>query len=38
MIDYEMFGILLLDEERQELVLRKAVRFGAGLREAPASR
>jgi sigma-B regulation protein RsbU (phosphoserine phosphatase) len=27
-IDYEMFGILLLDEERQELVLRKAVRFG----------
>jgi sigma-B regulation protein RsbU (phosphoserine phosphatase) len=27
-IDYEMFGILLLDEERQELVLRKAVQFG----------
>jgi sigma-B regulation protein RsbU (phosphoserine phosphatase) len=27
-IDYEMFGILLLDEERQELVLRKSVRFG----------
>ena len=27
-IDYEMFGILLLDEERQELVLRKAVNFG----------
>lgn len=30
-IDYEMFGILLLDEQRQELVLRKSVRFkGAG--------
>jgi sigma-B regulation protein RsbU (phosphoserine phosphatase) len=29
-IDYEMFGILLLDEERQELVLRKAVNFGPG--------
>jgi len=29
-IDYEMFGILLLDEEREELVLRKAVNFGAG--------
>jgi len=28
-IDYEMFGILLVDEERQELVLRKAVQFGA---------
>jgi sigma-B regulation protein RsbU (phosphoserine phosphatase) len=28
-IDYEMFGILLLDEERDELVLRKAVNFGA---------
>ena len=28
-IDYEMFGILLLDEERQELVLRKAVSYGA---------
>jgi len=27
-IDYEMFGILLLDEERGELVLRKAVNFG----------
>jgi sigma-B regulation protein RsbU (phosphoserine phosphatase) len=27
-IDYEMFGILLLDEEREELVLRKSVRFG----------
>jgi phosphoserine phosphatase RsbU/P len=27
-IDYEMFGILLLDEERQELVLRQSVRFG----------
>jgi phosphoserine phosphatase RsbU/P len=27
-IDYEMFGILLVDEERQELVLRKAVEFG----------
>jgi sigma-B regulation protein RsbU (phosphoserine phosphatase) len=27
-IDYEMFGILLVDEERQELVLRKAVQFG----------
>ncbi|HEX9185981.1 MAG TPA: SpoIIE family protein phosphatase, partial [Vicinamibacteria bacterium] len=29
-VDYEMFGILLLDEERQELVLRKAVNFGPG--------
>jgi sigma-B regulation protein RsbU (phosphoserine phosphatase) len=29
-IDYEMFGILLLDEERDELVLRKAVNFGSG--------
>ncbi len=28
-IDYEMFGILLVDEERQELVLRKAVQFGS---------
>jgi phosphoserine phosphatase RsbU/P len=28
-IDYEMFGILLLDEERGELVLRKAVSYGA---------
>jgi sigma-B regulation protein RsbU (phosphoserine phosphatase) len=27
-IDYEMFAILLLDEQRQELVLRKSVRFG----------
>jgi sigma-B regulation protein RsbU (phosphoserine phosphatase) len=29
-IDYEMFGILLVDEERDELVLRKAVNFGPG--------
>jgi sigma-B regulation protein RsbU (phosphoserine phosphatase) len=29
-VDYEMFGILLLDEDRQELVLRQAVNFGAG--------
>jgi sigma-B regulation protein RsbU (phosphoserine phosphatase) len=29
-IDYEMFGILLLDEERQELVLRLAVNLGQG--------
>jgi sigma-B regulation protein RsbU (phosphoserine phosphatase) len=29
-IDYEMFGILLLDEHRQELVLRQAVNFGPG--------
>ena len=29
-IDYEMFGILLLDEERQELVLRQHVNLGAG--------
>jgi phosphoserine phosphatase RsbU/P len=28
-IDYEMFGILLLDERRGELVLRKAVSYGA---------
>jgi sigma-B regulation protein RsbU (phosphoserine phosphatase) len=28
-IDYEMFGILLLDEEKEELVLRKAVSYGA---------
>jgi sigma-B regulation protein RsbU (phosphoserine phosphatase) len=28
-IDYEMFGILLLDEDRGELVLRKAVSYGA---------
>ncbi len=28
-IDYEMFAILLLDEKRQELVLRKQVNFGA---------
>ena len=27
-IDYEMFGILLLDEERRELVLRKSVSYG----------
>ena len=27
-IDYERFGILLLDEEAQELVLRKSVGFG----------
>jgi phosphoserine phosphatase RsbU/P len=30
-VDFETFGILLLDEERQELVLRKAVNFGSGL-------
>ena len=30
-VDYETFGILLLDEDRQELVLRKAVNFGAAL-------
>jgi sigma-B regulation protein RsbU (phosphoserine phosphatase) len=30
-VDYETFGILLLDEQRQELVLRQAVNFGAGL-------
>ncbi|MCG6928028.1 MAG: GAF domain-containing protein [Acidobacteria bacterium] len=29
-IDYEMFGILLLDEDEQELVLRQAVNFGPG--------
>jgi sigma-B regulation protein RsbU (phosphoserine phosphatase) len=29
-IDYEMFGILLLDEDRQELVMRQAVNFGPG--------
>src|SRR5512143_1874055 len=29
-IDYEMFGILLLDEGRQELVMRKAVNLGPG--------
>ncbi len=28
-IDYEMFGILLLDSAKEELVLRKAVSFGA---------
>jgi sigma-B regulation protein RsbU (phosphoserine phosphatase) len=28
-IDYEMFGILLVDERRGELVLRKAVSYGA---------
>jgi sigma-B regulation protein RsbU (phosphoserine phosphatase) len=27
-IDYEIFGILLLDEQRRELVVRKSVRFG----------
>ncbi len=27
-IDYEMFAILLIDEEQQELVVRKAVNFG----------
>ena len=27
-IDYEMFGILLLDEAAGELVLRKAVSYG----------
>ena len=31
MVDFETFGVLLLDDERQELVLRKAVNFGAGL-------
>jgi sigma-B regulation protein RsbU (phosphoserine phosphatase) len=30
-VDFETFGVLLLDEERQELVLRKAVNFGAEL-------
>jgi sigma-B regulation protein RsbU (phosphoserine phosphatase) len=30
-VDYETFGILLLDEDRQELVLRKAVNFGSDL-------
>jgi phosphoserine phosphatase RsbU/P len=29
-IDYEMFGILLLDEDRQELVLRQHVNLGTG--------
>ena len=29
-IDYEMFGILLLNEEGDELVLRQAVNFGPG--------
>jgi sigma-B regulation protein RsbU (phosphoserine phosphatase) len=29
-IDYEMFGILLLDEDEDELVLRQAVNFGPG--------
>src|SRR5262245_17055934 len=28
-IDYEMFGILLLDDKGEELVLRKSVRFGS---------
>ena len=30
-VDFETFGILLVDEDSQELVLRKAVNFGAGL-------
>jgi sigma-B regulation protein RsbU (phosphoserine phosphatase) len=30
-VDYETLGVLLLDEARQELVLRKAVNFGPGL-------
>jgi len=30
-VDYDTFGVLLLDDERQELVLRKAVNFGSGL-------
>jgi sigma-B regulation protein RsbU (phosphoserine phosphatase) len=30
-VDYDTFGILLLDEERQELVLRQAVNFGSDL-------
>jgi sigma-B regulation protein RsbU (phosphoserine phosphatase) len=29
-VDYEIFGILLLDEDRQELVLRQAANFGPG--------
>jgi sigma-B regulation protein RsbU (phosphoserine phosphatase) len=29
-VDYEKFGILLLEEDRQELVLRQAVNFGPG--------
>jgi sigma-B regulation protein RsbU (phosphoserine phosphatase) len=33
-IDYEMFGILLLEEETQELVVRKSVRFG-GMPDKP---
>jgi len=33
-IDYEMFGILLLDEETQDLVVRKSVRFG-GMPDKP---
>jgi phosphoserine phosphatase RsbU/P len=28
-IDYEMFGIYLMDEERRELVLRKSVSYGS---------
>jgi sigma-B regulation protein RsbU (phosphoserine phosphatase) len=28
-IDYEMFGIYLMDDERRELVLRKAVSYGS---------
>jgi sigma-B regulation protein RsbU (phosphoserine phosphatase) len=30
-VDFETFGVLLLDERGEELVLRKAVNFGAGL-------
>jgi len=30
-VDYETFGILLLDEQRQELVLRQAVNVGSAL-------
>ncbi len=33
-IDYEMFGILLLDQAKEELVLRKAVSFGASREKA----
>lgn len=33
-IDYEMFGILLLHEETQELVMRESVRF-AGISDKP---
>ena len=31
-IDYDFFAILLLDEERQELVLRQQINFGARAR------